>query len=96
MSFDIFVVTCRVTNFWPKLVHMPLFSVEKNLNFHFLNSPIFGCYKGGHPSSLPLICPESLSSHQDFLVNKHLNKNQWQTQEAMETQPSKNSLYLNF
>ena len=28
-SFDIFVVTCRVTNFVPKLVNMLLFSVEK-------------------------------------------------------------------
>ncbi len=30
MSFDIFVVTFRVTNFFPKLVHMLLFSLEKN------------------------------------------------------------------
>ncbi len=29
-SFDIFVITYRVTNFLPKLVHMLLFSAEKN------------------------------------------------------------------
>ena len=30
------------SNFLPKLVHMLLFSAGKKLNFHFLNSPIFG------------------------------------------------------
>ena len=39
-SFDIFVVTYRVTNFLPKLL---LFSTEKKkLNFHLWFSPIFG------------------------------------------------------
>ncbi len=37
-SFDIFVVTYRVTNFLPKLLDMLL----KKMNFHFLFSPIFG------------------------------------------------------
>ena len=40
-SFDIFVVTYRVTKVLPKLVDM-LFSAEKKLNFHFTKSPIFG------------------------------------------------------
>ncbi len=40
-SFDIFVVTYGMTNFLPKLVDMLFFSGKK-LNFHFLNSPIFG------------------------------------------------------
>ena len=48
-SFDIFVVTYRVTNFLPKLVDMPLF-LRKKLNFHFLKSPIFG------------YCPQTLKS----------------------------------
>ena len=39
-SFDIFVITYRVTSFWPKLINMPLFSMEKT-DFHFLNSPVF-------------------------------------------------------
>ncbi len=38
-SFDIFVVTCRVTNFLPKLVNMLFFSMEKNeflfFEFHY-------------------------------------------------------------
>ncbi len=42
MSFDIFVVTYRVTNFLPKLVQMLLFSVEKT-EFPFFDCPIFGC-----------------------------------------------------
>ena len=40
MSFDIFVVTCRVTNFLPKLVDMLLFSMEKT-EFPFLVFPYF-------------------------------------------------------
>ena len=36
-SFDIFVVTYRVTNFLPKLVN-----IYGKLNFHFWFSPIFG------------------------------------------------------
>ncbi len=44
-SFDIFVVifvvTYRVTNFLPKLIHMLLLSTEK-LNFHLLNSLFSG------------------------------------------------------
>ncbi len=38
-SFDIIVVTYRMTNFLPKLVDI----LRKELNFHFLNSPISGC-----------------------------------------------------
>ena len=38
-SFDIFVVTYRVTNFLPKLIHMLLFSMEKTefpfFEFHY-------------------------------------------------------------
>ncbi len=41
MSFDIFVVTYRVTNSLPKLVYMLFFSTKK-LNFHFWFSPLFG------------------------------------------------------
>ena len=40
MSFNIFVVTYRVTNFLPKLVNMLLFSVKKT-EFPFLVSPYF-------------------------------------------------------
>ncbi len=40
MSFDIFVVTCRVTNFLPKLVDMLLFSMEK-AEFPFFEFPFF-------------------------------------------------------
>ncbi len=39
-SFEIFVVTFRVTNFLPKLIDMHLFSTKK-LNIHFWFSPIF-------------------------------------------------------
>ncbi len=42
-SFDIFVVTYRVTNFLPKLVDILLFSA-----FQFLNSLIFGYCQSGH------------------------------------------------
>ncbi len=37
-SFDIFIVTYRVTNFLPKLINMLLFSTEKKLNLHVLIS----------------------------------------------------------
>ena len=40
MSFGIFVVTYRVTNFLPKLVHMLLFSAEKT-EFPFFEFPYF-------------------------------------------------------
>ena len=40
MSFDIFVITYRVTNFLPKLVNMLLFSTEKT-EFPFLVFPYF-------------------------------------------------------
>ena len=40
-SFDIFVVTYRVTNFLPKLVDMLLFSTEKKTEFPFLVFPYF-------------------------------------------------------
>ena len=40
-SFDIFIVTYRVTNFLPKLVDMLLFSTEKT-EFPFFEFPIFG------------------------------------------------------
>ncbi len=40
-SFDIFVITYRVTNFLPKLVTCYYF-LPKKLNFHFWFSPIFG------------------------------------------------------
>ena len=40
-SFNIFVVTKWMTNFLPKLVDMPLYSMEKT-EFLFFNSPIFG------------------------------------------------------
>ena len=36
------VTTYRVTNFLPKLMDILLFSTKKKMNFHFLNSPIFG------------------------------------------------------
>ena len=39
-SFDIFMVTYRVTNFLPKLVDCYYF-LWKKLNFHFLKSPFF-------------------------------------------------------
>ena len=39
-SFDIFVITYRVINFLPKLVHMLLFSTEKT-KFPFLVFPYF-------------------------------------------------------
>ena len=39
-SFDIFLITCRVTNFLPKLVDMLLFSTEKT-EFPFLVFPYF-------------------------------------------------------
>ncbi len=42
MSFYIFVITYRVTNFLPKLVYMLLFSTEKT-EFPFFEFPIFGC-----------------------------------------------------
>ncbi len=49
-SFDIFVVTYRVTNFLPKLVNMLLFSREKT-KFPFFGFPLFSGYalqcKGG-------------------------------------------------
>ncbi len=34
-----------MTNISPKLVHMLLFSTNKTLNFHFLNSRIFGDFQ---------------------------------------------------
>ncbi len=40
MSFDIFVITYRVTNFLPKLITCYYFLLKK-LNFHFWFSPIF-------------------------------------------------------
>ena len=40
MSFDILVVTCRVTKFLPKLIDC--YFLWKKLNFYFLFSPIFG------------------------------------------------------
>ncbi len=42
MNLDICVVPPVVTNFLPKLLNMLLFSTGKKLNFHLLNSPIFG------------------------------------------------------
>ncbi len=39
-SFDIFVVTYRVTNFLPKLLHMLLFCMEKT-EFPFMVFPYF-------------------------------------------------------
>ena len=50
-SFDIFVVTYRVTNFLPKLINMLLFSTKKT-EFPFFEFPIFGCCR-------PLLWPES-------------------------------------
>ncbi len=41
MSFDIFVVMYRVTNFLPKLLHMLLFSMEKT---EFPGFPLFSGY----------------------------------------------------
>ncbi len=40
MSFDILVITYRVTNFLPKLTNMPLFSMEKT-EFPFFLIPLF-------------------------------------------------------
>ncbi len=40
MSFAIFVVTCRVTDFLPKLINMPLFLMEKT-EFPFFEIPYF-------------------------------------------------------
>ncbi len=45
MSFDIFVITYRVTNFLPKLVDMLLFSTEKT-EFPFLVFPYFRVMPG--------------------------------------------------
>ena len=57
ISFDIFAVTYRVTNFLPKLMDMLLFFMEK-AEFPFLVIPIFGnclgghaCYLAGHSSA---------------------------------------------
>ena len=63
-SFDIFVVTCRVTNFLPKLLDMLLFST---LNFHFLFSPIFGC------------CPLDLLIVSRWCGDLFLSIGQWKT-----------------
>ncbi len=41
-SFDIFVVTYRVTNFLPKTGQHPIIYYGKKMNFHILNFPIFG------------------------------------------------------
>ncbi len=46
MSFDIFVITYRGTNFLPKLMDMLLFSTEKELNFHFFLIPLFSGIAG--------------------------------------------------
>ena len=43
MSFDIFVVTYRVTNFVPKLVNMLLFSTKKNW-ISIFGFPLFSGY----------------------------------------------------
>ena len=51
MSFNIFVVTCRVTNFLPKLMDMLLFSVEKT-EFPFLVFPYFRVCQRNWPCSL--------------------------------------------
>ncbi len=46
MSFDIHVVTYRVTNFLPKLVDMLLFSTEKT-EFPFFEFPNFRVLPSG-------------------------------------------------
>ena len=56
-SFDIFVVTYRVTNFLPKLINMLLFSTEKT-EFPFLVFPYFRVM----PLALTRICRCSLFS----------------------------------
>ncbi len=43
MSFNIFVITYRVTNFLPKLVDMLLFSTEKNW-ISIFGFPLFSGY----------------------------------------------------
>ena len=40
-SFDIFVVTYRVTNFLPKLINMPSFSMQKKTEFLFFEFTYF-------------------------------------------------------
>ena len=70
MSFNIFVVTYRVTNFLPKLVHMLLFSTEKT-DFYFFHFPIFGCCLDSHsavlsPSSDWLASSKLVSSPRKF------------------------------
>ena len=52
-SFDIFVVTYRVTNFLPKLIHMLLFSAGKNWISIFLN-PLFSGIAGSTPGEVYL------------------------------------------
>ena len=47
MSFHIFIVTYRVTNCLPKLVHMLLFSME-NFFFFFFSIPFFGTALESH------------------------------------------------
>ena len=46
MSFDNFVVTYRVTNVLPKLIHMLVFSMEKNKFPFFSNTPVFRVLPG--------------------------------------------------
>ena len=58
MSFDIFVVTYRVTNLLPKLITCYYF-LQKKLNFHFLNSPILGCCPPGR-SNMPCAQPNAM------------------------------------
>ena len=72
MSFDIFVVTYRVINFLPKLVHMLLFSIEKT-EFPFLVFPYFRV--------MPPICHTTrVSVDRPFpcAKQKHLNTSQMQ------------------
>ncbi len=67
-SFDIFVVTYRVTNFLPKLINMLLFSTEKKLNFHFWFSPIFRLCRSHAPrEDISRNCvPEKTSSAKEI------------------------------
>ncbi len=71
MSFGIFVVAYRVTNFLPKLIHMLLFSLEKT-EFPFFEIPIVdNCHPGTVSSCLPFnpmhYWNTMLKSHSDLL-----------------------------
>ncbi len=71
MSFHIFVVTCRVTNFLPKLIYMQLFS-EKKPEFPFFVFPYFRVLPDG--TDAPESVPKCRFSQQTIAVCCHLRR----------------------